>query len=128
MPTERMEEVEVVGCEAYQEDHEGRSRLCTECGREEPDHETPYIATMPVAPNSLTAARLRLADAAERMDKASKASTECHTVFGTEEECAAFYAKVGYTEAEALAVEQECYAACAEYNAALAALRTARGA
>ena len=145
MPTERMEEVEVVcgACNstgiwtvitgvyieipATGDPGAGPRKFttadqpCNTCGGS-------LTQRLPVAPGSLTAARLRLADAAERMDKASKASTECHTVFGTEEECAAFYAKVGYTEAEALAVEQECYAACAEYNAALAALRTARGA
>lgn len=145
MPTERMEEVEVVcgACNStgiwtvltgvYFEipatgDHGAGPRKftttdqpCNTCGGS-------LTQRLPVAPNSLTAARLRLADAAERCHKAQVASAACYTVFGSEEECAAFYAKVGYTEAEATAVEREAYAAHLEYTAALAALRTARGA
>lgn len=58
MPTERMEEVEVVV-------------TCTRCGGLSPacwvceKSDGKEVALLPIAPNSLTAARLRLADAAE---------------------------------------------------------------
>lgn len=63
MPTERMEEVEVVV-------------TCTRCGGMSPacwvceKSDGKEVALCPVAPNSLTSARLRLADAAEAERKA----------------------------------------------------------
>lgn len=119
MPTERMEEVEVVWCEKYEEDWEGRSPLCTECGREESDHETPYIAKMTVAPNSLTAARLRLADAAEAREVAHR-KRMARIEMGLD-------CSVDREYLEALAAEEDAEDQEVEAFEALAALRTARG-
>ena len=64
MPTERMEEVEVVICEQFT-DRFSQGTDCDDCGREYDDHKGPAIRLRKVAPGSLTSARLRLADAAE---------------------------------------------------------------
>ena len=66
MPTERMEEVEVV-CPRHFGTESGLTKQCTLCGEYAgfTGQGKPGIIEATVAPGSLTSARLRLADAAE---------------------------------------------------------------
>ena len=79
MPTERMEEVEVL-CSEYEEGETGLV-WCPVCESRGPGCKT---VTATVAPHSLTAARLRLADAAEAWWMANEAdhSREWATLLG----------------------------------------------
>ena len=63
---------------------------------------------------------MKLGEAGVRCAEAYSATVNCYTVFGSPEECEAFYAKVGYTEAEATAVEKASHDAHLTYVAALA--------
>lgn len=112
--SERMEVEVVVDCHVCRGVAAKYCSCCQESGVE-------TVKAYP-APNSRTEALLRLAEAAVRCHKAGEASTTCYSIFGSPEECAAFYAKVGYTEAEALAVEKESYDSHAAYTEALAAV------
>ena len=71
MPTERMEEVEVV-CPRHFGTESGLTKQCTLCGEYAgfTGQGKPGIIEATVAPGSLTSARLRLADAAEAWFKA----------------------------------------------------------
>ncbi len=91
MPTERMEEVEVV-CPCLHDGKHIQPATCRVCRSQ--DTEPPAIVSLPLAKGSLTSARLRLADAAE---------------------------KLGFIP-DAMGDFEE------QFNDALAALRTARGA
>lgn len=62
MPTERMEEVEVV-CPCLHDGKHIQPATCRVCRSQ--DTEPPAIVSLPLAKGSLTSARLRLADAAE---------------------------------------------------------------
>ena len=67
MPTERMEEVEVV-CPCLHDGKHIQPATCRVCRSQ--DTEPPAIVSLPLAKGSLTSARLRLADAAEAWFKA----------------------------------------------------------
>ena len=71
MPTERMEEVEVV-CPRHFGTESGLTKQCTLCGEYAgfTGQGKPGIIEATVAPGSLTSARLRLADAAEAWSNA----------------------------------------------------------
>ena len=109
MPTERMEEVEVVV-------------TCTRCGGMSPacwvceKSGGKEVALLPVAPGSLTEARLRLADAAVRREDAHDAK-QARITSGVD-------CSVDRQYFEALEAED---GADMDYWEALAALRTARG-
>ena len=110
MPTERMEEVEVVCRTCHGKSPRVCSGGCFATG----------VESLPVAPGSLTAARLRLADAWMARDEASaenRAAIESLAPDGD--------------DTEALVRVNAAYQRCRETNAAfqsaVAALRTARG-
>jgi hypothetical protein len=127
MPTERMEEVEVVcpRCAGH-----GGERECCGHGGDEccgvpdirrcPDCLGEGNIAKPVAPNSLTAARLRLADAAEAREVAHR-KRMARIEMGLD-------CSVDREYLEALAAEEDAEDQEVEAFEALAALRTARGA
>ena len=103
MPTERMEEVEVV-CPRHFGTESGLTKQCTLCGEYAgfTGQGKPGIIEATVAPGSLTSARLRLADAAEAWAAKWLAPAACR--------------------------DQDEWDAMLESAVKLAALRTARGA
>lgn len=99
MPTERMEEVEVV-CPCLHDGKHVQPATCRVCRSQ--DTEPPAIVSLPLAKGSLTSARLRLADAAEAWAAKWLAPAACR--------------------------DQDEWDAMLESAVKLAALRTARGA